>query len=84
LQALANRSGVSLDYPDHARYTRSAENTGLVVSVGGGIDVKLSPAIQLQVFDLAYAHSWHAAVDGLAYSHSLQFSGGLVLRFGTW
>jgi len=84
LEALAGQNGASLDFPDHARYTRIAEHTGLTVSVRGGVGVKLSPAIQLQVADLAYAYSWHGKLDGTAYTHALQFSGGLVLRIGTW
>jgi hypothetical protein len=84
LHALAAQDGTSLDFPDHARYTRTAEHTGLTVSVRGGVDVKLSPAIEFQVADLAYAHSWHGKLDGIAYTHALQLSGGLVLRIGTW
>ncbi|HEY3836003.1 MAG TPA: hypothetical protein VGL72_05510 [Bryobacteraceae bacterium] len=84
LDKQAALNGGSLDYPDHGRYTRSAEKTGLAISVGGGLDVKLSSAIQLQVIDLAYTHSWHAALDGIPYTNSLQYRGGLVLRIGTW
>ena len=84
LQAWASQNGTQLDYPDHARYTRQAEITGLAVSVSGGVDVKLSPAIGLRVVEVGYTRSWHARLDGIDYSHALQFSGGLVLRIGTW
>ena len=84
LQAWASQNGTQLDYPDHALYTRQAEITGLAVSVSGGVDVKLSPAIALRVVDVGYVRSWHARFDGIDYSHALQFSGGLILRIGTW
>jgi hypothetical protein len=84
LQASAAQRGQQLDYPDHALYTRQSEITGLAVSVSGGLDVKLSPAIALRIADFGYMHSWHSRLDGIDYSHALQFSSGLILRIGTW
>jgi hypothetical protein len=84
LQAWASQNGTQLDTLDHALYTRQSETTGLAVSATGGIDLKLNPVVALRVAEVGYMYSWHSRLDGIAYSHALQISGGLILRFGTW
>jgi hypothetical protein len=84
LETAAAALGKKLDFPDHAKYTTQSEATGLSVMASAGVDWKLNPAIALRLVDLGYMHSWHARVDGINYSNSMQLTAGLVVRFGTW
>jgi hypothetical protein len=78
------KQGKTLDFVDHPLYTRASEVTGLAVSAHVGLDIKLTSAIAFRMADLGYTHSWHSGLDDIRYTHSLQFTSGLILRFGTW
>ncbi len=84
VQQAAAQQGVTPAIPPHSLYARNQEITGFTVSAGAGIDVRLTSALALRPADLAYTHSWHSRLDGMNYANSLQFTSGLVLRFGTW
>jgi hypothetical protein len=84
LEAAAAQSGKPLSFPDHDLYTRPSEITGFTVSAHAGVDLKLTSAIALRAADAGYTHSWHSTLDGVDYSDSVQFTSGLIVRFGTW
>jgi len=84
MKATLAADGKQLDFPDHNRYTKQTEATGLAVLASAGVDLKVNSAIAFRVVDLGYLHSWHAGLDGINYSNSMQFSTGLIVRFGTW
>jgi hypothetical protein len=56
----------------------------LAVSLGGGVDVRLNPAVALRVARLEYKHFLGPREGPLAYNNGVSFSFGLVLRAGTW
>jgi hypothetical protein len=60
------------------------ESTGLSISTGGGLDVKLNSAIALRVANLDYMYSWLHPVAGIDYDQGVRFTTGIVLRIGTW
>jgi hypothetical protein len=60
------------------------ESTGVSISTGGGLDVKLNNALALRVADLDYMYSWLHPVAGNDYRQGVRFTTGLVLRIGTW
>jgi hypothetical protein len=84
LEQIAAQQGRELSYPDHNLYTTQSEITGVAISVHGGVDVKLSPAIALRVADAGFTRSWHANLDGLSYTDAVGLTSGLIVRFGTW
>lgn len=63
---------------------RQYETTGFSLSVGGGMDIKLSRALGLQLANLEYVHSWLGNLNGVNLNHGFRLSTGLVLRVGTW
>jgi hypothetical protein len=65
-------------------YTRQSAITGFTVSTDAGLDLKLTSAVAIRVAEVGYRHSWHSSLDGINYSNALQFTSGLVVRFGTW
>jgi hypothetical protein len=73
-----------LAYTLHDQYTRQEEANGLAVSLGTGLDYKLSAALAVRVASMEYMHSTIRKVDGLSYSNGLQVTTGVVLRLGTW
>jgi hypothetical protein len=84
IEAALAAQGKKLDFPDHNRYAIQTENTGLAVMASAGVDVRVNPAIAFRVVDLGYMHSWHAGLDGINYSNSVQLTAGLIVRLGTW
>jgi len=84
LEAEAAREGRTLGFSDHYLYSRQSQTTGLAVSGSVGLDVKLSSAIALRALDIRYAHSWNSHLSGVNYADALQFTFGLIVRFGTW
>jgi hypothetical protein len=84
LEATAAQEGKPLSFADREIYTHEPEITGLAVSVNAGLDVKLSSVIAIRVANVGYMHSWHSRLDGINYSEAMQFTSGLIVRFGTW
>jgi hypothetical protein len=70
--------------PYYDFFTTSYESTGLSLSIGGGMDYRLSRALALRVGNLDYVHSWLDPVHGTDFNSGLRFTTGLVLRLGTW
>jgi hypothetical protein len=65
-------------------YTTSFETTGLSLSVGGGVDLRVNSAVAVRLGSVDYVHSWLARLNGTDFTHAVRFSTGLVLRVGTW
>ena len=70
--------------PYYDFFATSYESTGLSLSIGGGMDYRLSRALALRVGNLDYVHSWLDPVHGTDFNNGLRFTTGLVLRLGTW
>jgi len=73
-----------LAYTLHEQYTRREEDSGVAVSVGTGVDYKLSAALALRVVSVEYMRSSVGMLGGMPYSNGLQVTTGMVLRLGTW
>ncbi|HEY7098589.1 MAG TPA: hypothetical protein VH437_17815 [Terriglobales bacterium] len=65
-------------------YTTHYESTGFALSISGGLDVRMTPALALRVANVDYLRSWAGPVNGYDFSQGLRVSTGLVLRIGTW
>jgi hypothetical protein len=68
----------------HAYYNTDWETAGFAIAAGGGVDYKFNNALALRVANLEYAHAWTNDLNGFTYRNAVTFSGGLVLRMGTW
>ena len=84
VEASLAQQGKSLSFSDHPLYSTESEITGFAVSAGVGLDVNLTSALAFRVADLSYVHSWHSRLDGIDYGGALQYTSGLILRWGTW
>jgi hypothetical protein len=60
------------------------ETTGFSLSIGGGMDIKVTRALGVQLANLEYVHSWLGQLNGINLSQGFRLSTGLVLRVGTW
>jgi hypothetical protein len=74
-----------------ARNGTAAERTAtelqtnrLAMSLGGGVDVRLHPAVALRLARMEYKRVLGPGEGPLSYNNGLSFSFGLVLRAGTW
>lgn len=56
----------------------------LALSVGGGLDLRLNPAVAVRMARMEYKHVWGPGEGPMSYNNGLSFSFGLVLRAGTW
>ena len=81
LNSLPPTKGPASVYYD---YVTPYETTGLSLSVGGGVDFRLHPAVAVQVGSVDYVHSWLGKLNGTDFTHAFRISTGLVLRIGTW
>jgi hypothetical protein len=72
------------DIAKHNYYTTDWDRTGFAIHAGGGLNVRLTSALELRLANLEYEHNWVAPLNGIQYRNSVQFSGGLVLNMGTW
>ena len=70
--------------PFHDQFTQHYESTGLSLSVGGGLDFRVYPAIALRVASLDYVRSWLNEVNQTNFNRGLRFTTGVVLRLETW
>jgi hypothetical protein len=73
-----------VDPVEHAKYTTEYAWNRFSMSAGGGIDLRLSPAIAWRLAALEYKHTWSPPMNGNSFNNALVFSTGAVLRFGTW
>jgi hypothetical protein len=72
------------DIVRYTEYTTWNDSNGFAVRAGAGVTYKINSAFALQVADFKYQHSWADPIGGLNYRNSIQFSGGLILKMGTW
>ena len=82
LTELAVESGS--EPPTPMDYTEQTSTNGFAVSVGGGVQYKLNPALAIRVADISYRHSWVSPMWGRDFSNGLKLTCGFVLRVGTW
>jgi hypothetical protein len=68
----------------HAYYSTDWDTAGFAVAAGAGVDYRFNNALALRLANLEYAHTWTNDLNGVNYRNAVQFSGGLVLRMGTW
>lgn len=68
----------------HDQYARDFEATGAALSVGGGIDLRLTRAVAVRVANIDYVPTWMGSLNGATYSNGVRFSTGFILRVGTW
>jgi hypothetical protein len=70
--------------PRRPDYLIHEESSGLALSAGGGLDVRLNRALALRVASIEYRRAFLTAPDGRDYSGGLRVTTGIVLRMGTW
>ena len=68
----------------HAYYSTNWDTAGFAVKAGAGVDYKFNNALALKVVDVDYMRTWVKDINGFDYRRTVQVSGGLVLRMGTW
>src|SRR5262249_51338444 len=64
--------------------TKHWETTGLSMSMGAGVDYRLSRAFALRFANLDYVRSWLGDLNGTNFDNGFRSTTGLVLRIGTW
>ncbi len=72
------------DIAKHNFYTTDWDQAGFAMHFGGGLNLRLNNALELRVANVSYEHSWLGPMHGIQYRNAVQFSGGLVIRMGTW
>ncbi|MCZ2154860.1 MAG: hypothetical protein LC114_13320, partial [Bryobacterales bacterium] len=70
--------------PPRWEYIDRQQSNGFALSVGGGIDMPIKPALSVRLASFDYSHAWLPHTGRAYYPDSFQFSTGLALRFGTW
>jgi hypothetical protein len=65
-------------------YAKDYSTTGPALSLGGGLDVRLTGAIGLHPANVEYVHSWLRRLNGTSFNEGFRVSSGIVLRIGTW
>ncbi len=71
--------------PKRPDYLIHEESSGLALSAGGGLDVRLNRALALRVASLEYRRAVpFGSRHGRDYSGGLRMTAGIVLRMGTW
>lgn len=70
--------------PSRWDYIDRQQSNGFTLSVGGGIDMPIKPALSLRLASFDYSHAWLPSAGHAFYPDSFQFSTGLALRVGTW
>jgi hypothetical protein len=80
-------NGSKLSRPCESDPTGSSkhyEGTGVAMSTGAGVDLRINRALEVLLANFDYLHSWLGPVAGTDFSHGLRFSFGLGLKLGTW
>lgn len=60
------------------------QNNRVAMSVGGGMDLRVHPALAVRLARMEYKHVWGLGEGPLSYSNGFSYSFGLVVRAGTW
>jgi len=63
---------------------RHWETTGVSMSMGGGLDVRLSAGLAWRFANFDYVRSWLGQLNGVNFDRGFRFTTGVVLRIGTW
>jgi len=71
-------------FPKRSDYSIEYSANGFALLAGGGMDIKVHPALTVRVASLEYTHSFLPQVDRIDASNGLRVSTGIVLRIGTW
>lgn len=69
---------------DPTGYARHYEATGPALSLGSGLDVRLSRVFEVRIANLDYVQSWTGKVHGTDFNQGLRFTMGVGLKIGTW
>jgi hypothetical protein len=70
--------------PFYDQFTKHYESTGLSLSVGGGLDLRVHPSMAVRVASFDYVRSWLNEVNQTNFNRGLRFTSGVVLRLGAW
>ncbi|WP_321473980.1 hypothetical protein [uncultured Paludibaculum sp.] len=87
LKAAVEKAAKESDEPEvalHDLYTTQYEANGFSMAAGGGVDLRVNPAIALRLANLEYKRSWLPPANGRDYNNGLAFTVSMVLRMGTW
>lgn len=60
------------------------QNNRFAMSVGGGMDLRVHPALALRLARLEYKHVWGPGEGPLSYNNAVSFTFGIVARAGAW
>jgi hypothetical protein len=60
------------------------ESTGFSMSMGGGLDMRVTRAFAWRFANFDYVRSWLGQLNGVNFDHGFRLSMGVVLRVGTW
>jgi hypothetical protein len=71
-------------YPVRSDYSVENSANGVASLAGGGMDIKVHPALTVRVANLEYTHSFLPRVDRIDASNGFRLTTGIVLRIGTW
>ncbi len=64
----------------HPKYTRDYDRTGLMLSVGGGLDWTLNRVVAFRALGLEYPKFFTGPLNGNSYPDNVRLTMGLVLR----
>jgi hypothetical protein len=84
LEAEYAAEGKTVGFQEHLLYTKDWEASGVAFKAGGGVEYRLTSALELRVAELDYMRAWIPPMNNVHYSSALQFTTGLILRMGTW
>ncbi len=88
VQTLIGGMQVTKETDRQGTYTDSTvtqlQNNRLAMSVGGGMDLRVHPALAVRLARMEYKHVWGPGEGPLSYNNGFSYSFGLVVRAGTW
>lgn len=70
--------------PPRWDYIDRQQANGFALSIGGGLEMPIKPALSLRLASLDYTHAWISNPGNASYPDSFMVSMGLALRVGTW
>lgn len=70
--------------PSRWDYIDRQQANGFALSVGGGLEMPIKPALSFRLASVDYTHAWLATPGNASYPDSFMVSMGLALRVGTW
>jgi hypothetical protein len=79
----ASQQGITEVVPK-PNYTSTLESSAFAMAAGGGLDVRLHPALALRLANLEYRRNWNPTMSGQSFNDGLSLSIAMVLRMGTW